>query len=170
MSTVTEGVRIDEGLIARTIEAGKRHDAARVREVLARALELKGLSDADMAVLMGVSDPELLGEVFHTARRVKEDIYGNRLVLFAPLYISNLCGNECVYCAFRARNRNLKRRALSQDEMIQRWGVHAAPTVLFFGRDGREVAERLKGVSPDFYSSYLDQRIAAAQAAVRAAK
>ena len=119
MSTVTEGVRIDEGLIARTIEAGKRHDAARVREVLARALELKGLSDADMAVLMGVSDPELLGEVFHTARRVKEDIYGNRLVLFAPLYISNLCGNECVYCAFRARNRNLKRRALSQDEIAR---------------------------------------------------
>ena len=66
--------------------------------------------------------------------------------------------------------RDFADNALSQDEMIQRWGVHAAPTVLFFGRDGREVAERLKGVSPDFYSSYLDQRIAAAQAAVRAAK
>jgi len=117
MSTVSEGVRIDLGLIAATIEAGKRHDAPRVREILARALELKGLPDVDLAVLMGVSDPELLGEVFHTARRVKEGIYGNRLVLFAPLYISNLCSNECVYCAFRARNRELKRRALSQEEI-----------------------------------------------------
>jgi 2-iminoacetate synthase len=68
---------------------------------------------------MGVSDPELLGEVFRAARHVKEAIYGNRLVLFAPLYISNLCGNECVYCAFRARNRDLKRRALSQDEIAR---------------------------------------------------
>ncbi len=119
MSTVPGCVRIDEDLIAGTIEAGRIHDASRVREVLARALELKGLPDADLAVLMGVSDPELLGDVFHTARRVKEEIYGNRLVVFAPLYISNLCGNECVYCAFRARNRDLKRRALSQDEIAR---------------------------------------------------
>ena len=70
-----------------------------------------------MAVLTGVSDPELLGEVFRAARNVKEGIYGNRLVLFAPLYISNLCDNECVYCAFRARNRELQRRALSQEEI-----------------------------------------------------
>ena len=119
MGIVAEGVSINEGLIARTIEAGKRHDAARVREILARALELEGLPDADLAALMGVSDPELLGEMFHAARRVKEEIYGNRLVLFAPLYISNLCGNECVYCAFRARNRDLTRRALSQDEIAR---------------------------------------------------
>ena len=119
MTTVEEGVRIDEDLIARTLEAGRRHDAARVGEILARALELKGLPDADMAVLMGVSDPVLLGELFDTARRVKEDIYGKRLVLFAPLYISNLCANECVYCAFRARNRALTRRALSQDEIAK---------------------------------------------------
>ena len=117
MSTVSDGVRIDEGLVAATLEAGRRHDANRVREILARALELKGLPDDELAVLMGVSDPELLGELFHTARRVKEEIYGNRLVLFAPLYISNLCSNECVYCAFRARNRELQRRALNQEEI-----------------------------------------------------
>jgi len=117
VSTVSDGVRIDEGLVAATLEAGRRHDANRVREILARALELKGLPDDELAVLMGVSDPELLGELFHTARRVKEEIYGNRLVLFAPLYISNLCSNECVYCAFRARNRELQRRALNQEEI-----------------------------------------------------
>jgi 2-iminoacetate synthase len=117
MSTATEGVRIDEGLIAETLVAGRRHDASRVREVLAKAAELGGLQELDMAVLTGVSDPELLGEVFQAARNVKEGIYGNRLVLFAPLYISNLCDNECVYCAFRARNRELQRRALSQEEI-----------------------------------------------------
>ena len=117
MSTAAEDVRIDEGLIAATLVAGRRHDAARVREVLAKAAELGGLQELDMAVLMGVSDPELLGEVFRAAKNVKESIYGNRLVLFAPLYISNLCDNECVYCAFRARNRELQRRALSQEEI-----------------------------------------------------
>ena len=119
MSTASAGVKIDEGLIGATIEAGKRHEAARVREILARALELKGLPDQELSVLMGVSDPELLGEVFATAKKVKEGIYGNRLVLFAPLYISNMCSNECVYCAFRARNRELERRALSQDEIAR---------------------------------------------------
>ncbi|HUK14615.1 MAG TPA: [FeFe] hydrogenase H-cluster radical SAM maturase HydG [Thermoanaerobaculaceae bacterium] len=119
MNRVAATVNIDESSISAALVAGRRHDAGRVREILARALELKGLPSADLAVLMGVSDPELLGEVFHTARRVKELIYGNRLVLFAPLYVSNLCSNECVYCAFRARNRELKRRALSQEEIAQ---------------------------------------------------
>ncbi len=119
MSATSDGVKIDEGRIWTALESGRRHEAARVREILARALELKGLPDEDLAVLAGVSDPELLGEVFHAAKRVKDGIYGNRLVVFAPLYISNLCSNECVYCAFRARNRALERRALSQEEIAR---------------------------------------------------
>ena len=55
--------------------------------------------------------------MFAAARFVKDEIYGNRLVLFAPLYISNLCKNECSYCAFRAGNTELKRRALTQAEI-----------------------------------------------------
>ncbi len=119
MSATSDGVKIDEGRIWTALESGRRHETARVREILARALELKGLPDEDLAVLAGVSDPELLGEVFHAAKRVKDGIYGNRLVVFAPLYISNLCSNECVYCAFRARNRALERRALSQEEIAR---------------------------------------------------
>lgn len=111
------GVRIDEGRIGRILEDGRSHDAAQVREILARALELHGLEDEDLAVLMGISDPELLGELFEAARNVKERIYGNRLVLFAPMYISNLCSNECTYCAFRVRNREVVRRALTQEEI-----------------------------------------------------
>ncbi len=119
MSAVSQQAMIDEGVIGRALERGRRHDAALVREILARAVELRGLPDEDLAVLMSVSDPELLGEVFHAAKRVKEEIYGNRLVLFAPLYVSNMCSNECVYCAFRARNRALERRALSQEEIAR---------------------------------------------------
>ncbi len=64
-----------------------------MREVLAKALELKGLDAQDIAVLADVSDPELIAELFAAARQIKETIYGRRLVLFAPLYISNLCAN-----------------------------------------------------------------------------
>ncbi len=66
---------------------------------------------------MEIDDPVLLDEMFAAARWVKDEIYGNRLVLFAPLYISNLCKNECLYCAFRADNTELKRRTLTQEEI-----------------------------------------------------
>jgi 2-iminoacetate synthase len=108
---------IDEQEIGEILERGRRHDAVRVREILATARELRGLSMDDMAALMAVEDPALLEEVFSTARWVKEEIYGNRLVLFAPLYISNLCTNDCAYCAFRTSNQDVKRRSLSQDEI-----------------------------------------------------
>ena len=94
-------------------------DAARVREILNKAREMRGLDAAEVAVLCGISDPELLGELFHAARDVKEEIYGRRLVLFTPLYVSNLCANDCAYCAFRSSNRGLKRRALTQDEIAR---------------------------------------------------
>ena len=108
----------DEPIVEALAEATTR-DAGRVREVLAKAQAAKGLEMADVAVLAAISDPGLLGELFATARAVKESIYGSRLVLFAPLYISNLCDNDCLYCAFRARNRELKRRALTQEEVAR---------------------------------------------------
>ncbi|HSK11326.1 MAG TPA: [FeFe] hydrogenase H-cluster radical SAM maturase HydG [Vicinamibacterales bacterium] len=108
---------IDEGPIFETLHAHRGADAGAVRAVLAKARELGGLDAPEMAVLMNVSDPGLLGELFQAASDVKDTIYGRRLVLFAPLYVSNLCGNECTYCAFRARNRELQRRALSQEEI-----------------------------------------------------
>ncbi|MCX5769005.1 MAG: [FeFe] hydrogenase H-cluster radical SAM maturase HydG [Candidatus Hydrogenedentes bacterium] len=120
MSTQYEQtVPIREDEISQILAAAPVRDAVRVREVLAKARKLKGLDMLDVAALMPVSDPELLAELFITAREVKEQIYGRRLVLFAPLYISNLCSNECLYCAFRARNSELKRRALTQEEIAR---------------------------------------------------
>jgi 2-iminoacetate synthase len=108
---------IDEAEIIRVLGTPASKDAAAVRAVLDKARAMKGLDMQDVAILSTVSDPELLGEIFQTARTVKDTIYGTRLVLFAPLYVSNLCANDCTYCAFRAKNRELKRRALNQDEI-----------------------------------------------------
>ena len=80
-------------------------DPVRVREILAKALELKGLDSEDVEALISVNDPDLIEELFHTARSVKESIYGPRIVLFAPLYISNLCKNNCLYCGFSRRKQ-----------------------------------------------------------------
>ena len=116
-------VPIDEERIFEVLQESSSRDAGRVRDVIAKGLELGGLEEEEMAVLAQVSDSELLGELFSAARKVKEQIYGSRLVMFAPLYISNLCGNECLYCAFRARNKEIKRRALTQDEIRQEVGL-----------------------------------------------
>ncbi len=117
MSTNIETVFINEEQIFDTLKNSTKEDAVRIREILSKSLELKGLNESEVASLAMVSDPDLLKEVFATARRVKEEIYGKRLVLFAPLYVSNLCKNECVYCAFRSSNTLLRRKALNQDEV-----------------------------------------------------
>jgi 2-iminoacetate synthase len=108
---------IDEARIISALIAGSKADAGRVREILAKAREAHGLEMDEIAALSTISDPDLLAELFAAAREVKETIYGKRLVLFAPLYISNMCKNDCLYCAFRVKNKELKRRALTQDEI-----------------------------------------------------
>jgi 2-iminoacetate synthase len=120
MSAIANGPRarfINEQAIADTLGRARRADASAVRAVLAKAAALEGLNAEEVAVLMEVSDPGLREEIFAAARSVKEEIYGSRLVLFAPLYISNLCQNECLYCAFRKGNHDLRRRVLTQEEI-----------------------------------------------------
>lgn len=90
-----------------------------VRAVLAKARSLEGLTQEEAAVLMNNQDPELWQETFQTAHKIKQDIYGNRIVFFAPLYISNPCVNDCVYCGFRHSNEQEKRLWLTQEELAQ---------------------------------------------------
>ncbi len=108
---------IDEAKIHEILNDAHDYRSRRVRAALVKARDLKGLDATEMAALMEVDDPVLLDELFAVARWVKEEIYGNRLVLFAPLYISNLCKNECSYCAFRTHNTALKRKVLTQEEI-----------------------------------------------------
>lgn len=108
---------INESYINSLLEDDKLFDRALQREVIRKASSAKGLTLRESAALLNISDPELLDELFHKAKEVKEKIYGNRLVLFAPLYVTNLCVNNCLYCAFRKDNKELKRRTLTIDEI-----------------------------------------------------
>ena len=117
--SITTAFQVDENAIQQTLENACGHDHDQVRGILAKASLMKGLSMEDVSHLMDITEPDLLDELFHTAKRVKEEIYGNRIVLFAPLYASNLCNNECTYCAFRASNKSLVRRNLSQEEIAE---------------------------------------------------
>ncbi len=118
--TVTTTFDIDEAPIWESLaSAGVAPDPARIREILAKGRGMKGLDADDIVPLMALRDPELIAELFDTARFVKDNIYGRRLVIFAPLYVSNLCSNECLYCAFRVRNKEVVRRALSQGEIAR---------------------------------------------------
>ncbi|MDR2392287.1 MAG: [FeFe] hydrogenase H-cluster radical SAM maturase HydG [Planctomycetota bacterium] len=108
---------IDDDEIERILAANRRPDRARVRDILVKARNLAGLDMSEAAALMPLSDPALLAELFAAANEVKNAIYGRRIVLFSPLYVSNLCANECLYCAFRVRNREVRRRVLSMEEI-----------------------------------------------------
>ena len=92
-------------------------DAERVRELIGKALEIESLNPAEAAVLLGVRDEELWREMEEAAAQVKRYVYDNRIVTFAPLYLSNYCVNNCVYCGFRSSNKACIRKRLSIDEV-----------------------------------------------------
>lgn len=119
MNSLKDTVSVDEGNIQDTLSMSKKQDTVRVREVLKKALEMKGLDIDDVSVLMMIDDEQLLQELFVTAQTVKETIYGKRIVLFVPLYASNHCFNECLYCAFRFSNKDITRRTLTQEEIAR---------------------------------------------------
>lgn len=110
---------IDDEKLQRTLENAKSHTDAEVTEILEKAKQLKGITLQEAAVLLNITDKKLMQKLFDAAKYVKEAIYGNRIVLFAPLYISNICTNECIYCAFRKSNTGLKRHASTQQEIEQ---------------------------------------------------
>ena len=109
---------INEEEIAGILDLNQKPTPSKVRYVLSKAKEMKGLNLEDVAVLTHISDSMQLFELFETANHIKEKVYGKRLVIFAPLYISNFCSNECTYCAFRTKNDLIVRRSLSQAEIV----------------------------------------------------
>lgn len=119
VSTCSAEPWIDEVRIRALLSEADREDPARIRETLARARQLRGLDLPEVAALAAVRSPELSAEMFEAAGEIKHRIYGRRVVLFAPLYISNACSNECCYCAFRAANRAVRRRTLSQEDIAR---------------------------------------------------
>ncbi len=108
---------IDDNKIEALLQTAARPEKKRVEEIIAKALELKGLTPEETAVLLQTEDEELIERIWAAAREIKQAIYGNRLVLFAPLYIANHCSNDCLYCGFRRSNKELTRVALTMDQI-----------------------------------------------------
>ncbi len=108
---------IDDNQIQGILDQAKNPDPLRVREIIDKAYELKGLTPGEVAVLLQTEDDDMIGAILQAAHKIKKDIYGNRLVLFAPLYIANHCANNCLYCGFRRDNKELNRVALTMEQI-----------------------------------------------------
>ncbi|MBI6003629.1 [FeFe] hydrogenase H-cluster radical SAM maturase HydG [Clostridium perfringens] len=94
-------------------------DKELVREIIEKSKSAEGLTPEETAVLLNLEDKELIEEMFKAARQVKEKLYGKRLVVFAPLYVSNYCVNNCTYCGYKYCNDELKRKKLNKEQLIE---------------------------------------------------
>ena len=112
---------IDHAEVLSTLEEAARESGnrARVTAILEKAALCKGLTHREAAILMDCDDPGLEEKIYALAAEIKHRFYGNRIVLFAPLYLSNYCINGCVYCPYHAKNRTIPRRKLSQEEIAE---------------------------------------------------
>ena len=77
----------------------------------------KGLTHREASVLLACEDKEIIKKIYKLAGEIKQTFYGNRIVMFAPLYLSNYCVNGCVYCPYHAKNKNIARKKLTQEEI-----------------------------------------------------
>ncbi|MFH1777217.1 MAG: [FeFe] hydrogenase H-cluster radical SAM maturase HydG [Candidatus Omnitrophota bacterium] len=110
---------IDQEQIGDILKETKNPSFSETYAVITKAEEKKGLSQKDTAVLLNCQDEKIIKNIFDLAKKIKNDIYGERLVLFAPLYVSNACNNNCLYCGFRQDNKNFKRTTLNFEEIEQ---------------------------------------------------
>jgi 2-iminoacetate synthase len=102
------------GLLVRTLPTPEK-----VREVLQKSLAKNRLTLEDTAILVNTTQPDLVEEIKAAARKLKKEVYGDRIVLFAPLYVGNFCVNNCKYCGFAASNKKALRKTLSNEELIK---------------------------------------------------
>ena len=118
---------IHDGEIQETLAWAEAHkdDAVLIDEILEKARTQKtatgcvcaGLSHREASVLLACEDPEKIARMYEIAEEIKQAFYGNRIVLFAPLYLSNYCVNGCLYCPYHAKNRHIPRKKLTQEEV-----------------------------------------------------
>ncbi len=125
MSYNSKSLRAEEFInheeILETLQYAHKHaeNIELIDAIIEKAKQRKGLSHREAAVLLDCTIPEKINEIYTLAEQIKKDFYGNRIVMFAPLYLSNYCVNGCVYCPYHAKNKHIARKKLTQDE-IQR--------------------------------------------------
>lgn len=108
---------LDERRIRSAIAEGRSMSRSQLASALEKAVSLKGLSLSEAAGLLCTDDPDIQNEILAAAAHVKKAIYGDRIVLFAPLYVSNTCQNDCLYCGFRRSNTSAKRTRLTPEQV-----------------------------------------------------
>ena len=110
---------INDGEILDTLRYADEHkdDMELIDSIIEKAKLRKGISHREASVLLACEDEEKLKEIYALAEQIKKDFYGERIVMFAPLYLSNYCVNGCVYCPYHAKNKHICRKKLTQDEV-----------------------------------------------------
>ncbi len=112
---------IHDGEIRATLAYAEEHknDIPLIDRILEKAKLRKGLDHREASVLLACSDEEKVKEIYDLAEQIKKDFYGNRIVLFAPLYLSNYCVNGCLYCPYHLKNKHIPRKKLTQEEVAR---------------------------------------------------
>ena len=107
--------------ILETLEYARtnKDNRALIEQLIEKAALCKGLTHREAAVLLECDQPDLIERIFHLAKEIKQKFYGNRIVMFAPLYLSNYCVNGCTYCPYHAKNKTIARKKLTQEEIRQ---------------------------------------------------
>ena len=135
---------IDDDYLTQLL-GGPPPDRQQVRDIIAKSLAKRPLTVEETAALLRTNEPELLDDVFHAAQTLKETVYGNRIVLFAPLYVGNDCVNDCAYCGFQTSNKLSVRRTLTSEELREQVSKLEASgqkrLILVFGEHPRYDAE-----------------------------
>lgn len=116
MERFKEHVKIDREKIFQLLEEGKNPSREDILEILRKAENKEKITHLDIAKLLHIEDSDLVEKMFQIAGKIKKDVYGNRVVLFAPLYISDFCVNNCVYCGYKRENK-FHRRRLTMEEI-----------------------------------------------------
>lgn len=144
---------IDEKFINNLLEENSSPDHQLIDDILIKAEAKRGLELSEMAALLSIHDPEQLEKLYHTAKKIKDEIYGNRVVIFAPLYVTNECANVCEYCGFRADNKELHRRTLSFEEIREETKILAD--------NGQKRLLLVYGEHPKFTPQWIAESISA---------
>ena len=109
----------DEVMASLEYADANKDNAELIDLIINKAKERKGLSHREASVLLACDIPEKVQELYELAEQIKKDFYGNRIVMFAPLYLSNYCVNGCVYCPYHIKNRHMARKKLTQEEVAR---------------------------------------------------
>lgn len=152
----------DEGMISSLLTDPRPPDEHEAAYLLEKAKQAKGLDVAEAGRLLAVESDQEMAALLNAAGEVKRGIYGNRIVLFAPLYVSNECINNCLYCGFRKDNLGLERRSLSREEVLGEAGVLAGQghkRLLLVCGEGPGGVEKLCELVRDIYGTHDIRRI-----------